>query len=341
MPRADPIRSEAGAVRAPYADRIVGDTLLRRSANHTGRRGSGMTEEHAEQVGLRVSIVIAVVLCVMALAWGALAGSRVIIFDGVFMLLGVTMSGLSLAAARASTVAPDARFPFGRSAVTPLAIGVQGAALLGTLVYAGVDAVLVILDGGTDVAPLSVLGYGIVTAVASLAAAMWLRRHNRDLRSDLVGTEAATWWAGAVLSVVFALGAVGALLLRDRFPEVVSYTDPVLVLVACVGLAPVPIRLLRQAAGELLEKAPEQQVQSAIDRAVDTVRRTYDLQRVAVRATKLGDRLYVDVDFLVPSGVWTIDQEDEVRRDLSRDLKALGYDLWANIELTTDADLLS
>ena len=50
--------------------------------------------------------------------------------------------------------------------------------------------------------------------------------------------------------------------------------------------------------------------------------------------------MYVDVDFLVEPGGWDVDEEDQVRSHLSRDLRALGYDVWANIELTTDPELL-
>lgn len=297
-------------------------------------------EDDSERTALWFSIVVAAVLCAGALVWGAISGSRVIVFDGVFMLLGVTMSVLSLVAAKAADSAPDARFPFGRRAVTPLAVGAQGAALLGTLVYAGLDAILVILDGGSTIDPASVLAYGVVTAVVSLAATWWLRRAARASQSDLVLTEAATWKAGTVLSVVFALGAFVAMQLTGRFPEVVVYTDPVLILVACVGLAPVPVGLLRQAGRELLEGAPSAELGAAISSAVSATAKQFGLGRVSVRSTKLGDRLYVDVDFLVEPGRWDVDGEDQVRSQLSRDLRALGYDVWANIELTTDPELL-
>ena len=58
-----------------------------------------------------------------------------------------------------------------------------------------------------------------------------------------------------------------------------------------------------------------------------------------MRATKLGERLYVEVDFVVAHGVWDVTGEDRVRRALIDRLTSLGYELWANVELTTDPDL--
>ena len=76
-----------------------------------------------------------------------------------------------------------------------------------------------------------------------------------------------------------------------------------------------------------------------MDAAVQAVRIEFDLPEPVVRATKLGERLYVEVDFVVPAGAWDVTGEDRVRRALIDRLKALGYELWANVELTTDPEL--
>lgn len=54
-----------------------------------------------------------------------------------------------------------------------------------------------------------------------------------------------------------------------------------------------------------------------------------------VRATKLGRRLYVEIDFVVARDCWTVDEEDAVRLDLVRGLATLPYEVWGAIDLTT------
>lgn len=287
---------------------------------------------------LRGSIAGAVVLGTVAVVWGVAAQSRVLLFDGAFILLGIVLSVLSLMASRAAAQDPTVRFPFGKSAVTPLAIAVQGVALLGTLLYAAVDAVAVVVGGGSDVAPGTVVAYGLITMTCSYALARWLA--HRAPGSELVAAEVAQWRAGAMLSLVFAGGAGLALVLaRTSLDDAVRYVDPVLVLAACVVLAPVPLRLLRAAGLELLEAAPPARVQRALDDAVAAVRAEFGLGEPFVRSTKLGSRLYVEVDFVVPDGAWDVAGEDRVRRALIAGLDPLGYELWANVELTTDPDL--
>lgn len=62
-----------------------------------------------------------------------------ILFDGVYMLTGIALTGVSLLASKAATLAPFKDCPFGRHAATPLAVALQGAALLGTVVYGAAD----------------------------------------------------------------------------------------------------------------------------------------------------------------------------------------------------------
>lgn len=289
-----------------------------------------------ERRALHESIAGAAVLGTLAVVWGIAAQSRVLLFDGAFILLGIVLSALSLMASRAAADVPSARFPFGKAAVTPLAIAVQGVALLGTLLYAAVDAVAVITAGGADVEPGTVLAYGLITMTCSYAIARWLTL--RAPSSELVAAEVAQWRAGALLSLVFAAGGGLALALAS-VGDLVRYVDPVLVLVACLVLLPIPLRLLRAAGLELLEAEPPAEVRTVLADAVASVRDEFGLDEPFVRSTKLGSRLYVEVDFVVPEGAWDVTGEDRVRRALIGRLEPLGYDLWANVELTADPEL--
>ena len=289
-----------------------------------------------ERRALHESIAGAAVLGTVAVVWGIAAQSRVLLFDGAFILLGIVLSALSLMASRAAADVPSARFPFGKAAVTPLAIAVQGVALLGTLIYAAVDAVAVITAGGADVEPGTVLAYGLITMTCSYAIARWLAHRAPD--SELVGAEVAQWRAGALLSLVFAAGG-GLALALSSVGDLVRYVDPALVLVACLVLLPIPLRLLRAAGLELLEAEPPAEVRRVLAEAVASVRAEFGLGEPLVRSTKLGSRLYVEVDFVVPEGAWDVTGEDRVRSAIIGRLEPLGYDLWANVELTSDPEL--
>lgn len=292
-----------------------------------------------EQRALRVSMAISVGLGIVALVWGLASSSQVILLDSVYVILGLGLSWLGLYASRAVAAGPTPQYPFGRESLVPFVVGVQGLALSGTLVYAAVEAVRVILDGGSEVAAGSLAAYGAVSGLVALAAWALLRR---DQSSDLLRAEAASWLAGAVGSGVIAVGAAVALLLQaTAWAGVDAYADSVLVLVMCVLLAPVPLRMLRQAAGELLGSAPDPAVASSVREVVERVRKSEGLPEPVLRTSKVARKLIIEVGFVVPSGRYDVADEDRVRRALHAGLASLPYDPWLVVELTTDPELVA
>ena len=312
------------------------------------RAGTGAQHEAArtapaatagERAALTGSIVASAVCGGLAVVWGVLSGARIILFDGAYALIGIGIAGLSLRIAHAVAAGPTRRFPFGRDALTPMMVVAQGVALAATLFYAGADAVAVIREGGTPVAPGDVAAYGAITGLISLVAAWWLRR--RAPGSDLVDAEAQQWRADAILSAVMVAGALtGFGLVATGRAGLADYVDPVLVLVACAVLVPTPLRLLRSGTVELLEGEPSAEISDAVRATVEEVRQRFGLDEPIVRLHKLGRKLYVEVDFVVEPGEWDVSEEDGVRRAVADGLAPLGLDVWAYVELTTDRALV-
>ena len=136
---------------------------------------------------LTASLLLSVVLAIAALAVGVVSGIRIIVFDGAYMAVGLILSWASLQAARAATAGPTRRFPFGRDALAPLMVVIQGLALAGTLVLALGDALVVIRDGGSEVNVVVISLYGLVTGLVGFGVARWLRRSTPG--SDLIAAE--------------------------------------------------------------------------------------------------------------------------------------------------------
>ena len=276
---------------------------------------------------------------VLALVWGWASGSRVILFDGVAVLLGIALSAVSLLAANTAASAPTSRYPFGKQAAAPLVIGFQGAVLLGILTYALVEAVLLLTSGGDEVVPWTMLAYGLVSAALS-ALVVW-RFAGPSAVSDIVAAEAAAWRAGVGMSLVVAVGGlVGVILAGSRWEAFVPYVDPLLLVILCAAIAPMALGLLRTSMRELLQAAPPRQLQQAVDAAATEVGEEFGLGRPNVIASKVGGRLYADVRYLIDADRdLSVTEEDQVRRAALRRLESTGLEVWANIEVTTDPQL--
>ncbi len=180
--------------------------------------------------------------------------------------------------------------------------------------------------------------YGLATALIGFGVAWWLQRAARG--SDLVVAEAAQWRAGTVLSVIMFVGALVVLVLeRTSARDLARYADPALVIIACLVLAVIPIRLVRTGVNELLEGAPSPELARRIAAAVDEVRARFALPEPVLRAGKVGHKVYVEVDFVVPPGSWSIAQEDDVRRAIIASLAPTELDVWAYVAVTSDPAL--
>jgi cation diffusion facilitator family transporter len=285
---------------------------------------------------LYVSIGATGVLGGIGVVWGIVGGSQMILLDGVYAVIGIVVSFLLLGASALAAGAPTRRFPYGRAGATPLVISIQGLVLAATLIYAAVEAIYVIRDGGSDIGAGWGIAYGVLTTVGSLIVWRWL--HGRAGTADVLVAEATAWKVGALRGVGMVIGfSVLALLVGSRWDGAARFVDPVMVLITFVVFIPTPIRMLRSTVGEMLEASPVSSVRVPVIEAIEAVAAHHDLDEPTIRLSKLGPRLYVEVEVAVRPDV-TVEQQYEVRRDLERRLEAIPYDVWLTLEMMPHPD---
>jgi predicted Co/Zn/Cd cation transporter (cation efflux family) len=285
-----------------------------------------------ERHSLLWSMVITAVLGVLGVIWGVVSESQMILLDGVYAVLGLLVTWLLLMASGLAQAEPSHRYPYGRESLTPLVIGVQGFVLLATLGYAAFDATLTIREGGSTVDPGWAIVYSVLTTVGSVATWLWLR--SRARHSDVLGSESTAWKIGALRGVGMIAGfTLMAAIAGTSLDDLVPYIDPIMVLVTCAVFIPAPIGMVRVTIVELLEGAPSAEVQQPVLEAVEQVRARFDLDEPTVLMSKVGPKLYVEVNGVVDADV-TVAQEHDVRLALGERLNLLPYDVWLTAEFS-------
>ncbi len=292
----------------------------------------------AEQRSLVLSLTAAGLLSVVGIAWGLSVSSQIILFDGAYGVIGVALSALTLHASNLVKRGPSSRYPFGREALGPLVLGVQGLVLLGAFGFAVIDAIQIILDGGGQTELGAALVYSVIALIGSLTVYLVLRRMSTD--SELVAAEAAQWAAAVLLGLAMLIGFSTAIVLNDsQWAWFAGYVDPILVLVAAVLVAPTPIGMLRTTIRELLEGAPGDDIAGPIHVAIAEVAQVHGLpDPQSVLIGKLGRKIYVEVDFLVVPDRWTLSDGDRIRQEINARLQSPSLSFWLNVELHTDPD---
>ncbi|MBJ7455734.1 MAG: cation transporter [Thermoleophilia bacterium] len=284
-----------------------------------------------ERRALWWSIAVTAALGGIGIVWGILGGSQMILLDGVYAIVGIMVSLLLLWASALAQREPTRRYPFGRESVTPLVIAVQGFVLIGTLLYAAAEALTAIREGGSDITAGWAIAYGVLSTICSLAVWLWLRSQAED--SDLLDAETTAWRIAALRGVGMTIGFTAILALEGTSrDDWTPYVDPAMVLATCAIFIVPPVRMVRGTLVELLEGAPSREVEEPVRAAVEEVRAQFDLSPPTVLVTKVGRKLYVEVEGLVAPDV-TVRQEEEVRAALRARLEALPFDIWLNFEL--------
>lgn len=303
-----------------------------------------MQADAAERL-LRLSVWGAAGFAILALVWGFLARSQMIVFDGMYSSISVGLSALSLLAYRAVQRGPDERYPFGRDVMGSLVIVVKGVAIAALCVYALTGAVLDVLAGGREVAVGSAAAYAAVASAGCAAMVAVLRRGSRrsGRSSELLEAEASQWLLDTLLSGVVLVGFVAALIMEARGRADLSvFVDPVLVGGMSLVFLILPVRLLREGMRGVLATAPHAEVQADLERAVDEVAARHTIATTATRVTTFGERLDVTVTFLVDAAGAELDVAafDRIRRELDERLAQLPHGMIVTVSFTADRRFL-
>jgi|AntRauTorcE11897_2_1112592.scaffolds.fasta_scaffold01735_3 cation diffusion facilitator family transporter len=247
----------------------------------------------SEQAVLVISAVGAGFFAVAALTWGVFTGSLAILFDGAYSFISLALSLLSLLALKLARAPADSRFNFGRPLAEPLAIAFKALVLmllcLGSL---GLAFTSIIAGGRTLVAGLAV-GFALVSVVG--CALIWLILHQRqkELQSSLVEAESKQWFMDTLLSGAILLGFSLAWVLDNLgYSQAAAYADPVMVILASSYFLQMPIKMLRQALGELLLASPEPQLRHQVYREVAVL----GIHRSQCRMAHFGNHLLLEVE---------------------------------------------
>jgi predicted Co/Zn/Cd cation transporter (cation efflux family) len=122
------------------------------------------------------------------------------------------------------------------------------------------------------------------------------------------------------------------LLIDSAWESAAPYVDPAMVIITCVVFLRAPLVMVRTTIWELLEGAPPADVQQPVLSVVREVFAEFEISEPVVRMTKVGPKLYVEIDAEVRPDA-TVADEHRVRSAVRHRLEALPFDVWLNFEL--------
>ena len=295
-----------------------------------------------EQQVLSFSIWVTMILAALGVAFGLISGSQSITFDAVFSIIDASMSILSLVVARllAKQHTNSKRFQYGYWHFEPLVATFNGAILLLSCVYAFLNAVRSLHDGG------NVISFGAATIYASLVCLVcfimyfYEKRANRRLQSELVNIDIHSFLMSAFITLALFLGfATAEILVWMGFNRFEPYADAVILLILVGGMFPIPLGIVRRALREVLLIAPPD-LDQEVKNVMKQFQARYGFCEYKTYVAKTGRLNTIDIMIRVPDNFpATIQTLDGIRKEIETALKGSAtLDKWLSIAFTANKD---
>ncbi len=288
---------------------------------------------------LTISTSGALIFSVTGIFLGIISNSDMVLLDGLYAVLSLLISALSLYTSIIIKKPSSESFPFGKYIFQPLTIVFNSSILLLLCILSLVSSIYAIMQGGRDINANIGLFYGIFSFIGCGIICLLLSKNRK--KSDLIYAEMFQWLLDTCVSFGLVLGFILMFIFKYiGLYWLIPYIDPVLVLIAGLILIIMPIRLLYKSGKEIISMSASEEVQYDIYNIVKEKNLKYNIKDEDIRISKMGQVIYIDLQNIVnkDSYIQDIKQADEYRNEIIEEINQnfTNFDKWLNISFTED-----
>lgn len=288
----------------------------------------------------KLSMISLLVFAILGIVFGIILNSDVIFIDGVYSIISILASFLTMKITQFISKKDIKRFPFGKERLEPLVVLLQYTFLNLVLLYVFIDAIKIILNGGSELQLGWTLVYLVATTVVLYFFIVKLRQYGSKTKSPIVKTELINWEISLVQSL-YVIGGYLIGLLIQMFTDlrVILFIDPIILIVFVLVTFNQTISESIDAFKELIGMNTLSSKQlNQFEEILKSTKENYEIKSYYLRLNKVGKQIVLEVDFLVDDHFkyQTIAQQDQIREFIFEKAKSEKYDLWLNVTFTND-----
>lgn len=295
-----------------------------------------------EQQVLRLSTYATVTLAILGIAFGLLAHSQSIVFDGIFSVIDAIMSFIVLFVSGLLLHPGSRRFQYGYWHFEPLVSAFRGFVLLAICIYALINGIRDIIGGGDEVEFGIAAVYSFVVLLACIFIYVYERRVNRRLRSEFIRIDMNSYLMSIAITFALLLGFISAEVLEYfGYRQFKPYADPTILIVIACCLIPIPVNIVRNSLKEVFMLAPREATQK-VNAVMKGVMQRHQFEDFRAYVAKSGRIHTIDITILVsPRYDKTVVEIDEIRNEIARELHEFArLEQWLTISLTAHREWL-
>ncbi|MGE8352124.1 MAG: cation diffusion facilitator family transporter [Pseudomonas protegens] len=291
-----------------------------------------------EQALLKQSTVLMFAVAIAGIVTGFVSGAQSILFDGFFSLIATFIKVLMLITAKLIAKESNHRFQFGFWHLEPMVLLIEGSFLLLIAIYAFLNGVFGIINGGREVELGMVIFYAGFFAVTEFAYFFYVRRRNRKLRSSLIQFDNISWLVDAMLSVGLLVSFIIALLLKQYgHDQWAVYVDPAILILLALSMLPPALKILRPALRDVLGIAPDQ-LDEKVRNVMEQAKAAHGFDDYISYVQKHGRARFIEIHIVLPADypLQDVATLDRLREEISSELGEADAARWLTISFTGD-----
>ncbi|NBF10548.1 cation diffusion facilitator family transporter [Pseudomonas sp. Fl4BN1] len=291
-----------------------------------------------EQSLLKQSTVLMFAVAIAGIVTGFVSGAQSILFDGFFSLIATFIKVLMLITAKLIAKQSNQRFQFGFWHLEPMVLLIEGSFLMLIAIYAFLNGVFGIINGGREVELGLVIFYAAFFAVAEFAYFFYVRRRNRTLKSSLIQFDNISWLVDAMLSVGLLVSFIVALLLKQYgHGQWAVYVDPMILILLALSMLPPALKILRPALRDVLGIAPDQ-LDEKVRKVMEEAKAAHGFDDYISYVQKHGRAHFIEIHIVLPADypLQDVATLDRLREEISQQLGKADAARWLTISFTGD-----
>nr|WP_282598121.1 cation transporter [Pseudomonas protegens] len=287
---------------------------------------------------LKQSTVLMFAVAIAGIVTGFVSGAQSILFDGFFSLIATFIKVLMLITAKLIAKESNHRFQFGFWHLEPMVLLIEGSFLLLIAIYAFLNGVFGIINGGREVELGMVIFYAGFFAVTEFAYFFYVRRRNRKLKSSLIQFDNISWLVDAMLSVGLLVSFIIALLLKQYgHGQWAVYVDPAILILLALSMLPPALKILRPALRDVLGIAPDQ-LDEKVRNVMEQAKAAHGFDDYISYVQKHGRARFIEIHIVLPAHypLQDVATLDRLREEISSQLGEADAARWLTISFTGD-----
>ena len=308
----------------------------------TNSPGHFEQQRQQELTALRISCYGALVLAILGIGFAVYSGSRAILLDGVFSVLGFFMALMTIYVSRLVSRPDDQVFQYGYALFAPLMNVLKSSIMTLLCGFALFSSISTLLSGGQTLAVGIALLYALIATLIGAGLYFYLQGAARQTGSVLVSLDAKSARMDMLLSAaVLASFGLGWLSLGTPMDRYLDYLDPSVVTGLCLVALPVPLRVLWENGREVLLLAPHPDVQKSVKERISGALGEFPVADYRIRMLKLGNVMAVTLH-LRPADDFRIEcvaDLDRIRFAIEDALASFDYEIGLDVMFVNDMEL--